>query len=185
MKTKFYVSRVVFLLALMLTLSWVALGQDQKVTGTVSDAKGGGIPGVSVVIKGTTSGTTTDGNGAFSVNVNSATAVLSISAVGYKTQSVNVGSQSSISVVLQEDISQLSEVIVTGYSVTNKKESTAAASIVKAKDLQISPSGNVEQQLQGRVAGITLITNAVATPVPKPVIEPTAGVTVVFVALVI
>jgi len=53
----------------------------------------------------------------------------------------------------------LNEVIVTGYSVTNKKESTAAASTVKAKDLQISPSGNVEQMLQGRVAGVTLITN--------------------------
>lgn len=84
---------------------------------------------------------------------------MNISAVGYKSQSITVGSQSSINVTLAEDNSQLDEVIVTGYSVTNKKESTAAASIVKAKDLQIAPSGNVEQQLQGRVAGVTLITN--------------------------
>jgi len=160
MKNKFYQSlRGFLLLAIVMLGSFSSFAQGRKVTGKVTGTDSQGIPGVSILVKGTNTGSTTDGNGAFSLNVNSANAVLSISAVGYKTQSVNVGSQSSISVVLQEDISQLSEVIVTGYSVTNKKESTAAASIVKAKDLQISPSGNVEQQLQGRVAGITLITN--------------------------
>jgi len=160
MKNKFYQSlRGFLLLAIVMLGSFSSFAQGRKVTGKVTGTDSQGIPGVSILVKGTNTGSTTDGNGAFSLNVNSANAVLSISAVGYKTQSVNVGSQSSISVVLQEDVSQLSEVIVTGYSVTNKKESTAAASIVKAKDLQISPSGNVEQQLQGRVAGITLITN--------------------------
>ena len=160
MKNKFYQSlRGFLLLAIVMLGSFSSFAQGRKVTGKVTGTDSQGIPGVSILVKGTNTGATTDGNGAFSVNVNSATAVLNISAVGYKTQSINVGSQSSISVVLQEDVSQLSEVIVTGYSVTNKKESTAAASIVKAKDLQISPSGNVEQQLQGRVAGITLITN--------------------------
>ena len=151
MKNKFYQSlRGFLLLAIVMLGSFSSFAQGRKVTGKVTGTDSQGIPGVSILVKGTNTGATTDGNGAFSVNVNSATAVLNISAVGYKTQSVNVGSQSSISVVLQEDVSQLSEVIVTGYSVTNKKESTAAASIVKAKDLQISPSGNVEQQLQGQ-----------------------------------
>jgi len=160
MKNKFYQSlRGFLLLAIVMLGSFSSFAQGRKVTGKVTGTDSQGIPGVSILVRGTNTGATTDGNGAFSVNVNSATAVLNISAVGYKTQSINVGSQSSVNVVLQEDVSQLSEVIVTGYSVTNKKESTAAASIVKAKDLQISPSGNVEQQLQGRVAGITLITN--------------------------
>jgi TonB-linked SusC/RagA family outer membrane protein len=139
--------------------SFSSFAQDRKVTGKVSGTDSQGIPGVSILVKGTNTGATTDVNGAFSVTVKSATAVLNISAVGYKSQSVTVGSQASINVTLAEDNSQLDEVIVTGYSVTNKKESTAAASIVKAKDLQIAPSGNVEQQLQGRVAGVTLITN--------------------------
>jgi TonB-linked SusC/RagA family outer membrane protein len=139
--------------------SFSSFAQDRKVTGKVSGTDSQGIPGVSILVKGTNTGATTDVNGAFSVTVKSATAVLNITAVGYKSQSITVGSQSSINVTLAEDNSQLDEVIVTGYSVTNKKESTAAASIVKAKDLQIAPSGNVEQQLQGRVAGVTLITN--------------------------
>jgi TonB-linked SusC/RagA family outer membrane protein len=139
--------------------SFSSFAQDRKVTGKVSGTDSQGIPGVSILVKGTNTGATTDINGAFSVTVKSGSAVLNISAVGYKSQSITVGSQSTINVTLAEDNSQLDEVIVTGYSVTNKKESTAAASIVKAKDLQIAPSGNVEQQLQGRVAGVTLITN--------------------------
>lgn len=160
MKNNFYQSLRSFLvLAVVMLGSFSSFAQDRKVSGKVTDTDAQGIPGVSVAVKGTTTGATTDANGAFSVTVKSGNAVISISAVGYKTKSVTVGSQSSISVVLDEDVSQLSEVIVTGYSVTNKKESTAAASIVKAADLQIAPTGNVEQMLQGRVAGVTLITN--------------------------
>ena len=160
MKNNFYQSlRSFLLLAIVMLGSFSSFAQDRKVTGKVSGTDSQGTPGVSILVKGTNTGATTDVNGAFSVTVKSATAVLNISAVGYKSQSITVGSQSSINVTLAEDNSQLDEVIVTGYSVTNKKESTAAASIVKAKDLQIAPSGNVEQQLQGRVAGVTLITN--------------------------
>jgi len=160
MKNNFYQSlRSFLLLAIVMLGSFSSFAQDRKVTGKVSGTDSQGIPGVSILVKGTNTGATTDVNGAFSVTVKSASAVLNISAVGYKSQSITVGSQSSINVTLAEDNSQLDEVIVTGYSVTNKKESTAAASIVKAKDLQIAPSGNVEQQLQGRVAGVTLITN--------------------------
>ena len=159
MKNNFYQSlRSFLLLAIVMLGSFSSFAQDRKVTGSVKDTDSQGIPGVSVAVKGTNTGATTDANGSFTVNVKSG-AVLNISAVGYKTKSVTVGSQTSISVVLDEDVSQLSEVIVTGYSVTNKKESTAAASTVKAADLQIAPTGNVEQMLQGRVAGITLITN--------------------------
>lgn len=160
MKNNFYQSlRSFLLLAIVMLGSFSSFAQDRKVSGKVSGTDSQGIPGVSILVKGTNTGATTDVNGSFSVTVKSDAAVLNISAVGYKSQSVTVGSQSSINVTLAEDNSQLDEVIVTGYSVTNKKASTAAASIVKAKDLQIAPSGNVEQQLQGRVAGVTLITN--------------------------
>ena len=160
MKNKFYQSlRGFLLLAIVMLGSFSSFAQDRKVSGKVTGADSQVIPGVSILVKGTNIGTTTDMNGAFLISVNSGSSVLNISAVGYKSKSIMVGTQSTINVVLDEDVSQLNEVIVTGYSVTNKKESTAAASTVKAKDLQISPSGNVEQMLQGRVAGVTLITN--------------------------
>jgi len=156
MKNNFYVSRVVFLLALMLSLSWVAFGQDQKVTGTVSDTKGGGIPGVSVVIKGTTTGTTTDGNGAFSINVKSGNAELVITSVGYVSKTVGVGNRSSVAVTLDEDVSQLSEVVVTGYSSQRKKDITGAVAVVSAKELTALPAASVTQMLQGRASGVTV-----------------------------
>lgn len=156
MKNNFYVSRVVFLLALMLTLSWVALGQDQKVTGTVSDAKGGGIPGVSVVIKGTTLGTTTDGNGAFSISVKSGNAELVVTSVGYVSKTVAVGNRSSIAISLDEDVSQLNEVIVTGYASQRKKDITGAVAVVSAKELTAVPAASLTQMLQGRASGVTV-----------------------------
>ncbi|MHA8082649.1 SusC/RagA family TonB-linked outer membrane protein [Aquirufa sp. A-Brett2-15D] len=156
MKNNFYVSRVVFLLAMMLTLSWVALGQDQKVTGTVSDAKGGGIPGVSVVIKGTTSGTTTDGNGAFSISVKSGNAELVVTSVGYVSKTVAVGNRSSIAISLDEDVSQLNEVIVTGYASQRKKDITGAVAVVSAKELTAVPAASLTQMLQGRASGVTV-----------------------------
>lgn len=139
--------------------SFSSFAQDRKVSGKVSGPDGQGIPGVSILVKGTSTGTTTDVNGSFSVNVKSGSSVLTISAVGYKTKDVSVGSQSSLSVTLDEDVSQLSEVVVTGYTIDNRRETTGAVSIVKATELTIRPSGNVEQQLQGRVAGVTVITN--------------------------
>lgn len=155
MKNNFYVSRVVFLLALMLTLSWVAFGQDRKVAGTVSDAKGGGIPGVSVVIKGTTTGTTTDVNGAFSLNVKG-NADLVVSSVGYKTVNVSLGNRSSVAITLEDDVSQLNEVIVTGYASQRKKDITGAVTVVGAKELTAVPSASLTQMLQGRAAGVTV-----------------------------
>ncbi len=155
MKNNFYVSRVVFLLALMLTFSWVAFGQDRKVSGTVSDAKGGGIPGVSVVIKGTTTGTTTDVNGAFSLNVKG-NADLVVSSVGYKSASVSVGNRSTLAITLEDDVSQLNEVIVTGYASQRKKDITGAVTVVGAKELTAVPSASLTQMLQGRAAGVTV-----------------------------
>lgn len=156
MKNNFYVSRVVFLLVFMLTLSWVSFGQDQKVTGSIQDAKGGGIPGVSVAIKGTTTGTTTDGNGAFSINVKSGNAELVITSVGYVAKTVAVGNRSSIKITLDEDVSQLSEVVVTGYTSQRKKDITGAVAVVSSKELLAVPAASVTQMLQGRASGVTV-----------------------------
>ena len=143
-------------MALMLTLSWVAFGQDRKVAGTVKDSKGGGIPGVSIVVKGSTTGTTTDVNGAFSVNVRSSNAEIAVTSVGYVSQTVAVGGKSSLSIILLDDVSQLNEVIVTGYASQRKKDITGAVTVVSAKELTAVPSASLTQMLQGRAAGVTV-----------------------------
>ncbi len=147
------------LLSVFLLSAFLTLAQDRRVTGKVTGSDGQGIPGVSVLLKGTQTGTSTDASGAFAINLKSGKDVLAFSGIGFKSTEVKVGTQTSVNVTMTEDVSALDEVVVTGYSSSNKKESTAAVATVKAKDLQVIPSGNVEQQLQGRVAGVTLITN--------------------------
>ncbi|NBB22754.1 SusC/RagA family TonB-linked outer membrane protein [Runella sp. CRIBMP] len=160
MKPKFYyplMCAVAWMFILFLAPS-SAHAQDRKVTGKVV-ANDGPVPGATILLKGSNVGTSADANGAFTINVSGANPVLVISAIGYKPQEVTVGNQSVVNVKIEDDVNALTEVIVTGYSIDSRRETTGAVSTVKAKDLTVRPSGNVEQQLQGRVAGLTVITN--------------------------
>jgi TonB-linked SusC/RagA family outer membrane protein len=160
MNTKFYSPmKSMLLLGVFLLSTLLTFAQDRRVTGKVTGSDGQGIPGVSVLLKGTQTGTSTDASGGFAISLKSGKEILLFSGVGYKSSEVKVGTQSSVNVTLADEVSALDEVIVTGYSSSNKKESTAAISTVKAKDLKAVPSGNVEQQLQGRVSGVTVISN--------------------------
>jgi len=106
MKNKFYQSlRGFLLLAIVMLGSFSSFAQDRKVSGKVTGADSQVIPGVSILLKGTNIGTTTDMNGAFLISVNSGSSVLNISAVGYKSKSIMVGTQSTINVVLDEKMS--------------------------------------------------------------------------------
>ncbi|GGD74111.1 SusC/RagA family TonB-linked outer membrane protein [Maribacter cobaltidurans] len=131
---------------------------QSTVTGTVTDESGTPLPGANVIEKGTTNGTQTDFDGNFTLNVESG-ATLVFSYIGFQSQEVAVNGRSTIDVTLAEDAAALDEVVVTGYQVLTKRETTAAVSIVKAEELAAIPSGNVEQQLAGRVAGVNVITN--------------------------
>jgi len=131
---------------------------QSTVTGTVTDEAGVPLPGANVIEKGTTNGTQTDFDGNFTLNVNSG-ATLVFSYLGFQAKEVAVNGQSVVNTSLAEDAAALDEVIVTGYQVQTKRETTAAVSIVAAEDLAAVPSGNIEQQLQGRVAGVTVLTN--------------------------
>ena len=146
-----------FLLVFLTVFS--AIAQDRRVTGVVSDPAGTGIPGATILIKGTQIGSNTDAEGRFAVNVRSDKDVLVISFVGYKTKEITVGNQSVIDAKMEDDVSALEEVVVTGYTTDKRRETSGAVALVKSKDLTAVPSGNVEQQLQGRVAGVTVITN--------------------------
>ena len=154
-----YKSARTVLLFVALLLSSYAMAQ-RAVTGKVaSSTDNAPLPGVTVIVKGTTNGAITDADGKYSINVTSDADVLVFSSIGFKTQQVTVGSQSTIDLALVEDLATLDEVVVTGYSSDNRRDVTSAVSTVKAKDLTVIPSGNVEQQLQGRVPGVTVITN--------------------------
>jgi TonB-dependent starch-binding outer membrane protein SusC len=137
----------------------VALAQERTISGKVVDASGSVIPGISVYVKGTNKGTVTDVEGNFQLVVTQGS-VLVVQGVGYKSTEMTVGSESTISISVEDDITSLSEVTInSGYTIDSRRETTGSVSTVKAKDLTIVPSGNVEQQLQGRVAGVTVISN--------------------------
>ncbi len=149
---------------LMLTLSifaWSSIYAQQKsVSGKVTDLESGEpLPGVNVLVKGTTQGTVTDIEGSYTVNVPGEESVLVFSSIGYATEEITVGSQSTIDLAMAADIQALSEIVVTGYSTEERREVTGAVATVDPEELVAIPSGNVEQQLQGRVGGVTVITN--------------------------
>jgi len=130
--------------------------QEKVVTGLVTDANDGmGIPGVSVVVKGTTIGTTTDIDGSYTLSVN-ANATIIYSFVGYRPQEILVGSQSQINVILSVETENLSEIVVIGYGVQKKKDKTGAIAKVKASELNGGTLTDPMQAMQGKAAGVTI-----------------------------
>jgi len=146
------------LMLLFLLASSSLQAQQRRLTGKVSESSGA-LPGATVVVKGTTTGTVTDGDGNFTLLASGNTLILVVSATGYQTQEINVGSENEVNVTLRESETLVSEVVVTGYTVETRRQTTSAVATVKTRDLRAVPSGNVEQQLQGRVSGLTVITN--------------------------
>ncbi|WP_166962817.1 SusC/RagA family TonB-linked outer membrane protein [Yeosuana marina] len=125
----------------------------QSVTGTVSDVSGP-LPGVNVLVKGTTTGTVTDFDGNFAINANNGDTLV-FSYVGYLAQEVVV-SGSVITVTLAEDAAQLDEVVVIGYGTTTVKDATGAVTSVSAKDFNGGVISSPEQLIQGKTAGVQI-----------------------------
>ena len=142
----------------VLTAKGFATSQENHiVTGMVVDQKGIPLPGVSIVIKGTTSGVTTDIDGKYSLEVPKNNAVLVFSFVGMKTMELSFGDKSLINVTLQEDTTGLDEVVVVGYGVQKKVNLTGAVQTIGDEKLQNRPVANVSQALTGQMAGVTII----------------------------
>ena len=129
---------------------------DVTVSGKVSDEEGQPLPGVNILLKGTTNGTTTDANGDYTLTVADENGILVFSFIGYTTQEVSIANRSSINVTLTADMISLSEVVVTGYGSQSKREITGAVSSIDSKDLLAVPSTNLAQAMQGRVAGVVV-----------------------------
>lgn len=129
---------------------------DVVVSGKVIDEKGAGLPGVSVVIKGSTVGTTTDGDGRYRLSAPSTAATLVFSFVGYQKQEMVIGNQTTMTITLIPDDQTLNEVVVVGYGSQRRQDITSAVSVINMKDIGEQPANNPNQILQGRAPGVVV-----------------------------
>jgi len=140
---------------LFLLLSQVnAQAQTRELTGRVTEENGSPLPGVSILIKGTTTGTATDTDGRYSIAVPGNNAVLVFSFIGYTTREVPAGNQTSLNVSLAPDAKALEEVVVVGYGTQRAEAVTGSVASIKGDELREVPSANISQALQGRLPGV-------------------------------
>src|SRR5688572_887837 len=130
------------------------------VTGKIVDESGAPLPGVNIIIKGTTRGTTSDAEGVFSIEVDNTDAVLVFRFNGYELQEVSIDNRTEVNVTLMPDIKSLEEVVVIGYGTRKKSDLTGSVGTVKAEELQERQSPTVSQSLAGRVAGVAVNVNS-------------------------
>lgn len=126
------------------------------VSGVISDAAGTPLPGASIIEKGTTTGTQSDFDGKFNLEVSSAKAILVVSYMGYTTAEIPLNGKSTVSVKLEENAASLDEVIVIGYGAQKKENLTGAVSSVTSESIENRPVQNAQQALQGQVPGLTI-----------------------------
>ncbi len=147
--------KLLFMLFYLCIIS-IAIGQERIVTGTVSDNVES-LPGVTVVIKGTSTGTTTDFDGSYTISVPNDEATLVFSYIGYESQEAVVGTRSTIDITLGESVEQLEEVVVTALGFTvDKKTLGATYSTMKSDQLETSGEANVINSLQGKASGVRI-----------------------------
>ena len=151
-------SKLAGLLMFLLFSSALAQAQQATIAGVVKDPKGEPMAGVSIAVKGTNTGTTSDAGGQFNVTASSGDKLV-FSFIGYKTQEITVGNQTSITVSLEEDVAALSELVVIGYGSVKKTDVTTSISSIGQKDLKTLPVAGIDQAIQGRLSGVTVTTN--------------------------
>ena len=159
--------RKVILTAALIAASVSAMAQQVTASGVVKDSKGIPVIGASVIQTGTNNGVISDIDGAFSLNVPEG-AILAVSSIGYKT--VNVAAASDMEIILEDDNELLDEVVVVGYGVQKKSDLTGAISSVNSKDIENRTITSAGQALQGKTAGVNLITTS-AQPGASPTIR--------------
>jgi TonB-dependent starch-binding outer membrane protein SusC len=133
--------------------------QNSTVQGTIISQSGAPLPGVNILEKGTTNGTTTDSDGKYALVVSGNDAVLVFSFIGFVTQEVAINGQSVIDITLGEDVLSLDEIVVVGYSTQEKKDITGSVGVVNTEALKSIPTGSASQALQGLASGVTVISS--------------------------
>ena len=148
-----------FTLLLILLFTMHAFAQDKSVSGIVTSAEDNmSVPGVNVIVQGTTRGTSTDFDGNYSIKVSQGE-TLEYSSLGFKTVYIQIQNQTEINVTLESDIAALDEIVVIGYGQMRSKDLTSAITTIKAEELETVPTGSVMQALQGKVAGMQVVSN--------------------------
>lgn len=142
-------------LVLFLVLTAVGFSQTLTIKGKVTDANGQSIPGVTVLVMETSTGTVTDLNGNYEIKTDGKT--LKFSFVGYIPQTETINGRTTINTVLQEDLKLLNEVVVIGYGTIKKKDLTTAVAVVDEKEIKDRPITNAVQALQGKAAGVQVV----------------------------
>ncbi|AUP80336.1 SusC/RagA family TonB-linked outer membrane protein [Flavivirga eckloniae] len=165
MNTKFS-GMLTLLLALVVQL---AFAQEKTISGTVSDDSGLPLPGATVLVKGTSSGTSSDFDGKYSIRANQG-ATLVFSFVGYSTVEVAVGTSNTVNVTLTEDTAALEEVVVVAYGTQKKEEITGSVTTLKTEELSDVPTASVVQGLVGKVSGVQII-NQSGAPGADPTVR--------------
>lgn len=145
-----------FLMACLVTIPLIASAQQQTVTGTVvSDEDGSGLPGVTVLEKGTNNGTVTNVEGVYSIEV-SGGATLVFNSIGFTSQEIPVAGRSVVDVVMITDVRALEEVVIVGYGTQRKQDLTGSITSVSGEDINQVSSATFDQMLQGRVPGVQI-----------------------------
>ncbi len=162
-----YLMAVMLLSILHCTAAWA---QEIQVRGKVTQADGNtSLPGVSVVVKGTTLGTTTDADGIYSINVPDANSTLVFSFIGFVPVEASLNNRTTIDIALEADIRQLSEIVVIGYGTQKKVDLTGSVAIVDTDEMKKIASSNMSTMLQGKAAGVQVTSDG--QPGADPIIR--------------
>jgi TonB-linked SusC/RagA family outer membrane protein len=152
--------------------------QGRPVTGKITGPDGAGVPGVTVVVKGTTMGTNTDPDGSFKLDNVPESATLVVSAVGFKAQEIALNGRSQLTVAMQDDVQALDDVVVVGYGTQRKSHLTGAVAKVTNESLNQIPVARPDQALIGKLAGVQISTpNAQAGSAPTIQVRGSASIT--------
>jgi TonB-linked SusC/RagA family outer membrane protein len=147
---------MLLLCAIIFSVSPAFSQTGKTIKGTVTDEKNEPLPGVSIVVAGTSVGVMTDAKGNYSLNVSGESAVLNFTSIGYTSKEVRVGTNSTINVNMLPDAKQLKDVVVIGYGTSSKKDVTGAITSVKAEDFNAGVLTTPAELLQGKVAGLNI-----------------------------
>lgn len=156
------------LLLLMSFLLWVpAWSQERQVTGKVTSAEDGlPVPGVNVIVEGTTKGTTTDAEGNYSLGLQESENSLVFSFVGFKNTTIDVAGRTVVDVSMEPDVTALEEVVVVGYGTQREKDLTSAITTIKSEEITKTPTGQAMQALQGKVPGLQIVSSGAPGDAP-------------------
>src|SRR5210317_1948522 len=148
-----------YLFAILLFLP-LTLWAQKVITGTVVDTNNIPVPGASILVKGTTTGTITDFDGNYSINVTSETDVLVFSFLGLQSKEITVGTKTTINVTLEESQQQLEEIVLIGYGSVDRKDLTGSITSIKPNEEDAERSRSIEDIIRGQAAGVQVSNNS-------------------------